>query len=408
MNICLLTQEWPPYGCGIGTYMFNLARGLVDAGHQVIVITHDQNPITLQGVVIHSVSLPKSNDMCFRMKRKMLRLFCGIRDQWSWSAFQLFESVIEKSEIDIVETAEFGAWGEHFVKNNKVPVVVRCHNPGHIVWSANQIGHTRQWPFPKSVQKQDKVEYTQTVQADGIISPSEALAYHLSLSWVIPLCRFSVIPNPIDNELFSPDPLVLKKEEILFVGRLELNKGVYDLASSLVPIFDYNSSVSVRFVGMDRPAPSSYRKLGLMASDVILSIIPMEYHSRVHFTAPVAVSEIADFQRRALLSVMPTRGFESFSYTVLEPMACGTPVIATQCGGPSEIITHKKDGLLVPPGRPDALTSAIKMLLEKKKMRAQFATEALITVEKKYSISVIVPQIIKYYDEVIGEFTLRK
>lgn len=378
-------------------------------GHKVTVITHDQNPVQLPGVTIFSIPISTTPPTLIdKIKRKTIKLLRGIAHHWSWKAYEVFRAINETEPFDIIETAEFGAWGWHFVRNGKVPLVVRCHTPAHVVWSINQSNWAEGWPFPSHLQKQDYLERMQTAQSGGIVAPSEALACHLSLSWVIPLSRFSIIPNLIDSGLFCPAQENCTKNEILYVGRLELNKGVYDLAEALPPILENYPEITVRFVGIDRPVAEPYRSLGAIASQAILGLIPHKHHDRIIFTAPVPVSEIVKFQQRAFCAVMPTRGFESFSYTVLEPMACGTPVIATRCGGPSEIITHNMNGLLVPPGRPEALTDALKLLINKPVLCSTLSTAARKTVEERYALSAVIPKIIVWYKEVISEFKSRQ
>jgi len=397
-------MEWPPYGCGIGSYMFNLARGLVCLGHEVTVITHDQAPVACSAVRVLSVPLPDSrHTMWNRVKRNYRRVFAGIQSLWSWEAFRLFEQVLKDRPIDILETAEYGAWGWHFLKNARVPVAVRCHNPARCVWSANQF-MPRSWVLPRSLKKQDRFEREQAHAADGLASPSLALAYHLSLCWVIPLHRFAVIPNPIDADLFCPGEADAERTEILYVGRLEYNKGVYDLAEAVVPVLDEYPDVRVRFVGMDRPAPPHLVRAGETASDVIRSIVPPRFHDRLVFISHVPLTEVIRLQQRALLAVMPTRGFESFSYTVVESMACGIPVIATRCGGPGEIITHDVDGLLVVPGRASSLTDAMRALLSDPQRCSRLGACARQTVENRFSTAVVVPRIVDWYCETIQGF----
>jgi len=397
-------MEWPPYGCGIGSYMFNLARGLVRIGHEVTVITHDQTPVACPAVRVLSVPLPDSrHTMVNRVKRNCRRVFAGIQSLWSWEAFRLFEQVLNDRPIDILETTEYGAWGWHFLKNARVPVAVRCHNPARCVWSANQF-MPKSWELPPSLIKQDRFEREQAHAADGLASPSLALAYHLSLCWVIPLHRFAVIPNPIDADLFCPGEADAERTEILYVGRLEYNKGVYDLAEAVVPVLDEYPNVCVRFVGMDRPAPPHLVHAGQTASDVIRSIVPPRFHDRLLFISHVPLTEVIRLQQRALLAVMPTRGFESFSYTVVESMACGIPVIATRCGGPGEIITHDVDGLLVVPGRASSLTDAMRALLSDPQRRSRLGACARQTVENRFSTKVVVPRIVDWYRETIQGF----
>jgi glycosyltransferase involved in cell wall biosynthesis len=258
--------------------------------------------------------------------------------------------------------------------------------------------------MPAWLRKQDRFERGQTRSAAGIASPSQALACHLSLSWVIPLNRFVVIPNPIDAELFRPGEGGGERTEILYTGRLEYNKGVYDLAEALVPILQEHPGVCVRFVGMDRPAPDCFRHRGERALDVIRAVVPARWGDRLLFTPHVPVTEIIRLQQKALLAIVPTRGFESFSYTVLEAMACGTPVIATRCGGPGEIITHDVDGLLAPPGKPAALTEAMRRLLADPVLRGRLGTSARQTVETRFSTPAVLPRVLDWYSDVVRGF----
>jgi glycosyltransferase involved in cell wall biosynthesis len=262
------------------------------------------------------------------------------------------------------------------------------------------------WKIPLWLRFQDRYERWQTFHADAIVSPSYALANHLSLSWVIPRSRFTVLPNPIDTELFCTSDSIEqeRKREILYVGRLQYNKGGFDLAESVVPLLSEYPELTVRLVGMDAESPKRFRGNGDKASEAILSLIPREYHNRIIFTNHVPVPELVSFHQKALCAVMPTRGFESFSYTVLEPMSCGCPVVATHCGGPAEIITDGVDGLLVPPGDTKALTIALERLVKDQQLRAKLALEARRTAERRFAIPVVIPQIVKLYEDVISNW----
>jgi len=403
MNVCLLTLEWPPYGCGIGTYMFNLARGLSRLGHNVTVITNDRNPLACRGVKIVQVPVPDTKRTLWR---RVQRWRMEPYHTWSLRAYKVFLTICDNARFDIIETAEFGAWGRHFVGYPGIPLVVRCHNPTHVVWAVNQMPNESSWKIPLWLRFQDRYERWQTFHADAIVSPSYALANHLSLSWVIPRSRFTVLPNPIDTELFCTSDSIEqeRKREILYVGRLQYNKGGFDLAESVVPLLSEYPELTVRLVGMDAESPKQFRGNGDKASEAILSLIPREYHNRIIFTNHVPVPELVSFHQKALCAVMPTRGFESFSYTVLEPMSCGCPVVATHCGGPAEIITDGVDGLLVPPGDTKALTIALERLVKDQQLRAKLALEARRTADRRFAIQVVIPQIVKLYEDVISNW----
>ena len=288
--------------------------------------------------------------------------------------------------------------------NGHVPVLVRCHNPTFTIWSNGQTAR-RAWKIPLWLRLQDKKERRQTFDADRIVTPSFALADHLALRWVIPRARFAVVPNPIDADLFRPNGSGKENaNEILYVGRLQYHKGVFDLAEAVAPLMEKYKDIKIHFVGMNMKSPEIFRRYGDNAADVIRSIIPAEYHSRIIFTEHIAVSEIVSFHQKALCAVMPTRGFESFSYTAVEPMACGCPVIATHCGGPSEIITDGVDGFLVEPGDAEGIRTALSRLIEEPQLRERFASQARRTIEKRFSIPAVVPQIVRLYEETIKDY----
>jgi len=384
--------------------MFNLARGLVSLGHRVTAITHDRDPVASPGVQVQRVPLPDlRRNLSGRLKRGAGRLVHGIRQPWSWRACESFRAISRAEPVDIIETAEFGAWGWHFLQDVHVPLVVRCHCPTCVVWSVNH-DMTGYCTMPSYLREQERLEREQTQSADAVVCPSQALAYHLSLTWLIPLSRFAVIPNPIDAELFRPAEGQPERKEILYVGRLEYNKGVYDLAEAVAPVLEECRDVHVRFVGKDFAKPSWLACGGETAVDAIRSIVPKPLHDRLLFTSHLPVTEIVALHQKALCAVVPTRGFENFPYTVLEAMACGNPVVATRCGGPDEIVTHDVDGLLVPAGRSALLAEAIRRLVSDPEGRRRLAMQGRQTIEKRFSSSVVLPRIVDLYSETIRRF----
>uniref|UniRef100_UPI001EF509C2 glycosyltransferase n=1 Tax=Frankia sp. CIT1 TaxID=2880974 RepID=UPI001EF509C2 len=70
---------------------------------------------------------------------------------------------------------------------------------------------------------------------------------------------------------------------------------------------------------------------------------------------------------------------EPMGQTVLQGLACGKPVIATAGGGPSEWIRSGENGVLVPPGEPEALAGAMRTLADSPELRARLAVAAAQT-----------------------------
>jgi glycosyltransferase involved in cell wall biosynthesis len=92
---------------------------------------------------------------------------------------------------------------------------------------------------------------------------------------------------------------------------------------------------------------------------------------------------------------------EPFGIVLLEAMAVGIPVIATDRGGPLEIIRSGFHGLLVPPRHPRALANAVRELAHDEPLRQRIVRQARKRVEENYDISKVVPRIEDFYRKVI-------
>ena len=401
MRVCIVTLEWPPYGCGIGTYMYNLARGLVADGHEVTVITHDRNPLNVDGVRFLKVPvLDFKPSFWLRLQKWRMEPF----HSWSKLAFEVFRSSVSKGDCyDIVETAEYGAWGRHFI-GGTTPLVVRCHNSTRLLMESSARGKGGLW-----LKVQDHRERTLALGADGLACPSTALADWLRDVWGVPSARIRVIPNPIDGGLFRPGPGgdMTIPNEILFVGRLEKKKGVFDFADAVAPLLAKYPQLRVRYVGLDMPAPNELSSMGMTATQVIKAGLPVEFHKRIEFTGHIPVAEIIHYWQRALCAVVPSRLLESFSYVVIEAMACGCPVIASRKGGPLEIITHEIDGLLIEPEDVLGIRAAIARLVDDPLLRENLSRNARHKIETRYSIEVVTKSIIQHYQESIDSKTIQ-
>jgi glycosyltransferase involved in cell wall biosynthesis len=98
--------------------------------------------------------------------------------------------------------------------------------------------------------------------------------------------------------------------------------------------------------------------------------------------------------------VLPSAS-EGLSNTILEAMATGLPVVATSVGGADEIVADGRTGLLVPPGDPGALASAMEALARHAERRLQFGREARRSVESSFSIARMVSGYTDMYLDVV-------
>lgn len=397
MKVCLVTLEWPPYSGGIATYMYAIATALRDAGNKVTVITSNEKAVEVEGVDIHIVPLIEAGIIFPKLQKWRMEPF----DTWSKLSFNYFKNTFSDNDFDIIESAEYGAWARKFT-NETIPLVTRIHNSTKIVWSINCQNRKPYFP-PSWVIFQDKKERTQTYQSEGITAPSYSIANHMSLEWNIERSSIKVIPNPIDTKLFSPinSVDVSNQKEILFIGRFQYGKGIYDFFDAVLPMLKKHDDVIVRLVGFDMPAPEKYKKYGDTASSVLKSLTPDEFKTRIIIEPPVTQNKTIDFYRQSYCVVIPTRGYESFSYTCLEAMSCGCTIVATKCGGPTELLNHGVSGHLVEPGNVSEITQAIEKILSDTQYHNELGIAARASAVKTYDINVVAEKTINYYQKVI-------
>ena len=126
----------------------------------------------------------------------------------------------------------------------------------------------------------------------------------------------------------------------------------------------------------------------------------LQIQSRVHFVGatedtrvPIAVMD---------LFVFSSRWPEAFGLTLVEAMAAGKPVVATQVGAVPEIVRHGVDGWLVPPNDPRAMADGIVQLLRDRAMATRMGQAARVRVQEAFSLERMTTEIEAVYREVVG------
>jgi len=170
-----------------------------------------------------------------------------------------------------------------------------------------------------------------------------------------------VIPNVVDEQVFAaPRPDEPRDpDHLLFVGLIRQVKGLDLLARALGHLLPDHPSLHLTVAG-----GSFYRAYERDAAEVRSLVEALGLRDRVRFLGEVAPHDVAMLMRRSALLVVPSRR-ESFSLVTAEALASGTPVVATRCGGPEEILTPDM-GALVPVDDAAALAIAIEVTLTRR------------------------------------------
>lgn len=187
--------------------------------------------------------------------------------------------------------------------------------------------------------------------------------------------EYEIIPNGIRVEDFSnsvaPFPHLRDgMVNILFLGRLEKRKGLRYLLEAYSRLKWEWPNLRLIVVGGGDPDQESHR---IMSERNLQDVV---------FTGSVSNEDRARYYKSADIYCSPATGNESFGIVLLEAMAAGAPIVASDIEGYAGVVTHGVDGLLVPPKDGAALAAAIERLLADPTLRERLAGNASRTVDE--------------------------
>jgi glycosyltransferase involved in cell wall biosynthesis len=214
-------------------------------------------------------------------------------------------------------------------------------------------------------------------QADRIIAVSQGIAQDLSENFGVRPELIAVIPNPVDLDqirTLAEEPITEHcwfSEELpicLFVGRLSAQKGVEYLLQAMA---------------LARPL-KKFRCViigdGEKRSELEALVKQLKLTEDIAFLG--RQSNPFKFMHRATCFVLPSI-VEGLPYVILEAMACGCPIIATDCApGVRELLGESQRGLLVPPKDPTTLAEAMLKILQDAEFRERLSHSGLEFVKR--------------------------
>ena len=206
---------------------------------------------------------------------------------------------------------------------------------------------------------------------------------------------YRIIPNGIklDTTQQQAEPLpelMDGKQNILFLGRFEKRKGAKYLLRAIPAIRERYPDTRFIFVGEGRLRAGFQR------------FVERRGWGDVIFTGYVSNEDKARYFASAHIFCSPATGGESLGIVLLEAMAAGKPIVASNISGYATVITHGIDGLLTPPRSSEDLASAIGQLLKYEPLRQRFI-QAGRQKAQEYAWPQLALQILDYYSELIDE-----
>jgi len=226
-----------------------------------------------------------------------------------------------------------------------------------------------------------------------IVAPSSWTAAMARRSALFGRFPITVIPNGLDVQVFAPTPKAAAREAlglpaeapmVMFVAADVRNrrKGFAQLLEALDGLSATIPDVLLVSVGHGQPqvaGGASHRHLGYIDDDRQRALV----------------------YAAADLFIIPSLQ-ESFGQTVIEAMACGTPVVGFAAGGIPDMVRHDRTGLLAPVGDTAALREAISALLADEPRRLRLGAEARQVALAEYASEVQVRQYLALYQALSG------
>jgi glycosyltransferase involved in cell wall biosynthesis len=204
-----------------------------------------------------------------------------------------------------------------------------------------------------------------------------------------------VIPNGVDVQVFHPGDrqqarvqlgLPLDQPILLFVANGIKNNPFkdYETLHQTIALLAEQSKVPLHLIALGEEAASE--KLGQVTIQYIPRISDLNLVAQYY--------RAADFYLHAAKA-------ETFPNTILEAMACGLPVIASNVGGISEQVDDGVTGFLVPAQNPELMAQSVKILLNDSQLAKKMGSAAIEKVRDKFTLQNQVDEYLRWYQEII-------
>jgi len=386
MKICIVPTMFPKFkGDYYGSFVFDEAVALVNKGYQVHVVTQHNPGIpyeeTIDGVHVHRFKWLEPK------KFKALVHFKGIKDNirlltYFISLFLFLIQIIRKYDIDIIHahsTIPTGLIGVLVSRLIKKPVFITAHGMD----VNNFMEHTL---FKRLI------TYSLS-NSDKVIAVSKDLKGKMTSLGINP-DKIKVLRNGVDTGRFKPtkDNFIHRTYDlpddtllILFVGYMDTFKGIFELEEAFSRMKDKN--VALIMVGE-----------GPKKADLEKKVLGHDLKEQVVLTGAVPREDIDKYYKSADIFVLPSHS-EGIPLVILEAMASGLPVIATNVGGLSEVVDDGENGFLIHPKDVENLATKLERLIDDPRVRERLASNSVKIMENEFSIQGKIEKLTRIYEK---------
>jgi len=210
------------------------------------------------------------------------------------------------------------------------------------------------------------------------------------------------IHNAVNVKRFSPEGEVSQRlmslkegrKCVLYVGRVNEKKGVGDLIRAFEIVSNRQRDCILAVAGSGD---------GKYVEGLVKEVSRAGLDDRVYFLGPVPNREMPAFMRAADIIAYATREGEGIPRALLEGMACGKPVVATEVAGIPEAVIDGVTGFVVKPRDIAALADRLSILLVDDSLRREMGLKARRHVEAEFNYDTVIPKIAALLREVASD-----
>ena len=383
MKIALVSPYDFAYHGGVVNHIMSLGSHLAQMGHEVKFIAPASSPITTLGDRFIHIGKPRAIPVSGSVARVTISPRLSTR----------ITEMLEKEKFDIIHLHEP-------LMPMLCTTVLRMSRTANVgtFHAFNGKGYNIAKPFGPILFKR------WFSKLDGHVAVSKPAKQFVNKYFP---ADYNIIPNGIDTRHFSPkvapiDELCDGKLNILFVGRLEKRKGADYLLRAYERVKRDIPNSRLIIVGPGTKLRDKYEKQVKKRSlkDVV-------------FVGRTSHEELPRYYKTADVFCTPATGWESFGIVLLEAMAVGKPIVASNIEGYASILTHGAEGLLVPPKDEKSLAQALTSLLNDEKLRQEMGAKGILKA-KEYDWKNVAQRVEALYGKVLSEpqkrgtFSLRR
>jgi glycosyltransferase involved in cell wall biosynthesis len=257
-----------------------------------------------------------------------------------------------KADVLDVHFALYGLAPAIARSSTRTAMVVHFHGP----WAEESaVGNNA--PFAATMVKR-VIERTVYHRADQFVVLSGAFKRTLVESYFVPPWKIHVVPPGVDLERFFPGDTAEARAAL----GIDCRAWVAVAARRLVPRMGLDVLLQA-WADLGGRIPNSLLLIvgeGPMRTSLEEQARRLGLRSRVRFLGRVSDTDLRTCYQAANISIVPSLALEGFGLVVVEALACGTPVVATDVGGLPEALAELDPSLIIPTGDPETLANRLE------------------------------------------------